>query len=412
MNHRVLIAFIMLLLNLGCSLFNSEDGDSGAIMLIQASDLEYRGAFRLPDGVTGSDVKSWAWGGYAMTYYPKGDPSGSDDGYPGSIFATGHAWEYQVSEINIPEPLQSSSKNPAELNCAVTLQEFQNILGVQYLEIPRVGLAYLPKQGEQSSDKLYFCWGSHFQEPDDMTHGWSELNLNMPMIQKGWFIDSPHHLYNTNDYLLSIPIMWAEKYTPGKLLACGRFRDGGWSGQGPALFAMGPWNQGNPPPYGTSLEFITLLRYSSTEDYDEDWFTMNGYHHSDEWSGALWVSYRSKGAVVFVGTKGVGDCWYRDKDGPCLDCEDRGWWSTEFRGQFVMYDPADLSRVAAGEMNPWEPQPYLSVDVDDMLFGITGIQQKYHLGAACCDKENGIMYVFEPRADNDKPLIHVWKIKN
>ena len=39
---------------------------------IQPEDLIYVGAFKLPD-----------------------------DGYPGSIFATGHAWEHQVSEISI-----------------------------------------------------------------------------------------------------------------------------------------------------------------------------------------------------------------------------------------------------------------------------------------------------------------------
>ena len=51
---------------------------------IQPSDLIYRGAFRLPAGT--SDVKTWAWGGYAMTYYPGGDANGPTDGYPGSIY--------------------------------------------------------------------------------------------------------------------------------------------------------------------------------------------------------------------------------------------------------------------------------------------------------------------------------------
>ena len=43
--------------------------------LISKNDLEYLGAFRLPDGT--SDTESWAWGGTAMTYFPGGDPNGS-----------------------------------------------------------------------------------------------------------------------------------------------------------------------------------------------------------------------------------------------------------------------------------------------------------------------------------------------
>jgi hypothetical protein len=409
--YKIFIGLTALLLTLACP-SDKEEIDLIPSELIQASDLEYQGAFRMPDGETGSEVKSWAWGGFAMTYYPHGNPGGPNDGYTGSIFATGHAWEYQISEISIPVPVRSSDKNLSELNIAETIQGFQNILDVGHLEIPRVGLAYLSKQGEQSGDKLYFCWGAHFQEANDLTHGWMELDLHNPLTQKGWFIDCPHHVYNTNDYMFTIPAYWADEHTPGKLVATGRFRDGGWSGQGPALFAIGPWNQGNPPVFGTSLEFVTLLRYTSSEDYGEESYTMNAYHHSDEWSGAVWVTAGNKAAMVFVGTKGVGECWYGDEDGPCLDCEgDRGWWSTEFKGKFVFYDPSDFSSVAAGEIESWEPQPYTSLDVDEILFGITEKQQKYHLGAACCDQTNGILYVFEPGADGDKPLIHVWKIK-
>ena len=46
-----------------------------------------------------------------MTYFPHGDPDGPDDGYPGSIFATGHAWEHQISEITIPAPVISETKD-------------------------------------------------------------------------------------------------------------------------------------------------------------------------------------------------------------------------------------------------------------------------------------------------------------
>jgi hypothetical protein len=207
------------------------------------------------------------------------------------------------------------------------------------------------------------------------------------------------------------------------LLGTGRYRDGGWSGQGPALFAIGPWNQGNPPPSGTSLQYKTLLRYTSTED-PESWseatnHTMNDYHHSDEWSGAAWITSGNKAAVVFVGTKGTGDCWYGFSDGTVWEPPypedpqgERGWWSTGFVGQFIFYDPDDLAKVAAGTMESWEPQPYAVLNVDQYLYHISSSQLWYHLGAASFDAVNGFLYVFEPYVDNDAPIVHVWQVES
>ena len=387
---------------------------AGSDNRLQPSDLTYMGAFRLPDGVSGSEVKSWAWGGFALAYYPGGDAHGAADGYPGSLFGAGHDWQYQVSEISIPVPVISTSKNLNQLNTATTLQNFQDILHVGNQEMPRAGFAYLPKQGTQTSGKIYYTRGMHLQaEGDYLTHGWFELTLTNPQAQGRWYLDVPHSVYNTTDYMFPIPSAWAAGHTPGKLLATGRFRSGGWSGQGPALFAIGPWNQGNPPANGTALDYVTLLRYTSTEDYGEPVHTMTNYQHSDEWYGASWLTAGNKAAVIFVGTKGVGDCWYGDKNGPCLDCAlQRGWWSTAFEGQIIFYDPEDLAAVAAGTKQPWEPQPYATLNVDSYLYHITSTQQWFHLGAATFDQTNGLLYVFEPYVDNDKPIVHVWKVKS
>ncbi len=418
MSKKFFLCVFYVFLVLGLSalfLFSTGKEAVKATQLLQPSDLVYKGAFRLPQGVSGSEVKTWAWGGFAMTYYPNGDPGGANDGYPGSIYGAGHAWEHQVSEISIPIPVIFASKNLNQLNTASTLQSFRDIYNVSSVEMPRTGLEYLPKQGSQTTDKLYFCWGAHL-DVINLTHGWCELTLSNPQIKRSWYLACNHNEYNTNDYLFEIPGTWAGSNTPGKLLATGRYRDGGWSGQGPAIFAIGPWNQGNPPPSGTSLQYVTLLFYTSSAD-PESWdpstnHTMTDYHHSDEWSGAAWITAGNKAAVVFVGTKGTGDCWYGDQNGPCLECAgERGWWSTGFVGQFIFYDPDDLAKVAAGTMESWEPQPYATLNVDQYLYHIESSQQWYHLGAACFDRTRGLFYVFEPYVDDDKPIVHVWKVK-
>ncbi|MBW1783036.1 MAG: hypothetical protein JRL30_20125 [Deltaproteobacteria bacterium] len=382
---------------------------------IYPSDLIYRGAFRLPAGTSG--VKTWAWGGYAMTYYSGGDVNGADDGYPGSIYGAGHAWEHQISEINIPVPIISLSKDVNDLNTASTLQSFEDVLNVGDLEIPRTAIAYLPAQGSQTSDKLHIAWGYHMQEePADQTHAWGELNLSDFRRQGDWHLANlPVYNQNmsTNDYMSDIPRAWATAHTGGRLLATGRYRDGGWGGQGPSLFAIAPWRQGNPPANNAALQHTPLLLYTSTHINPDVHHTMTHYSHADEWSGMVWATAGDKAAVIFVGTKGMGDTWYGNEQGPCLECDNRGWWATGFQAQFVFYDPDDLAMVAAGTKKPYEPQPYATLNVDPYLYHITSDQQKHHLGAACFDRAGGYLYVFEVFADGDEkdtPIVHVWEI--
>jgi hypothetical protein len=387
--------------------------------LVQPSDLVYKGAFRLPEGSGGTD---WTYSGAAMACYPGGDRDGPSDGYGGSIFATGHPYLMYVSEITIPVPVISSNIN--ELNTANTLQTFHDVRGGLFSEADgfdqaflRVGLEYLPQQGEQTTDKLYFSWGQHLQEGQTgPSHTWCELNLSSPQIAGPWAIAGREN-YSTNDYIFAIPDNWASINTPGKLLATGRFRDGGQGGQGPSIYAIGPWSQGNPPPAGTELENIPLLQYETA--YTSGGHTINNYHQSDEWNGGAWLTSGSKSAVIFAGTKGTGTCWYGFADGTVWPDEppyppegegERGWWSTGFKGQIIFYNPSDLASVAKKTMEPYEPQPYAVMDIDNNLFHIQSGQQKYHTGAVSFDRGGGYLYVMEPFADGEKPVIHVWKV--
>ncbi len=388
------------------------DGD-----LIQPSDLVYRGAFRLPDSPGTPEDVGWAWSNWASaaTYYPDGDPSGDADGYPGSIFGVGHDHTQYVSEVSIPPPVDSPGKGLVSLNTATTLQPFADIRDGMfgYIEMPRVGLAYLPAQGAQTTGKLYFAWASHLDEgATDPSHGWSELDLANPQSAGPWRIDN-YWNYVTGDYLFDIPQNWADSYVSGQYLATGRFRDGGQGAQGPALFAVAPWERGNPPAADSTLAATPLLLYSAVTDAEQ--YTVSDYHHSDEWTGAAWLTAGERAAVVFVGTKGTGDCWYGCADGTDAppwpnDC-DRGWWSSSFVARFLFYDPADLAAVAQGTIDPHAPQPYAMLDVDDALYHVTSDQQKYHVGALAFDRARGLLYLFEPFGDGDKPLVHVWGVE-
>ena len=397
--------------------------------LIQPDDLHYLGAFRLPQD--GGEGVGWMYSGQGLAYYPDGDPNGPDDGYPGSLFGTGHDWTQYVSEISIPAPVISSGHNMDDLNIAATLQPFTDIRGDLFgtLEMPRAGLAYLPAQGEQTTGKLYFTWGQHLEEMEaGPSHGWVEIDLSDPQRAGPWSIAGLRH-YFTTDYLFPIPAKWAAENASGFLLATGRFREGGQASCGPALFAIAPWLEGNPPAPGAELPAVTLLQYG---DYAApDGQKLRDYQHADEWPGGAWLTAGERSAVVFVGTKAIGESWYGFANGvvwpengpypeiPAPPNDVRGFWAERYEAQFIFYDPADLAAVARGEMDSWQPQPYAVLNLDDVLFGLetafdgrgmVGEQKTGRLGAAAFDPERGLLYVFEPTATVDgESIIHVWR---
>ena len=390
--------------------------------LIQPADLVYKGAFRLPAG-GGTDQRSWDWGGSALAYYPDGDSGGANDGYPGSLFGTGHEQYQYISEISIPVPVISGSKNLSELNTAATLQDFQDIRAGLFgeLELPRVGLEYLFQQGDQTTGKLYFTRGQHLQDGETGTsHGWFELDLTNPQRQGPWSIEG-REKYVTTDYLFAAPTSWADTYIGSRYLITGRYRDGGQGAQGPSMFAIAPWQAGNPPAANSSLANTALLLYPSYYDDPSANNAMDNYHHSDQWAGGAWLTKDNRSAVVFTGIKGQGDCWYGYYDGTVWPEEppyppegpgERGWWSSSFVGQIIFYDPDDLAAVAQGSMETHEPQPYATLNIDDVLYYQPTTELRY-LGGVTFDRERGLLYIFEIRGDQEtqRPLGHVWEVQ-
>jgi hypothetical protein len=432
------------------------------VNLVQPADLEYLGAFRLPEG--GERPYTFAYGGNAMTFNPDGDPGGGADGFPGSLFISGHdRLPYgelpngdQVAEVNIPVPVQS--KDLSMLNRADFIQNFQDVTRGFFTdleEIPTVGMLYLNKP--ETGPKIHLAWGQHIQYETVPSHIWFNPDLARPDTQGAWIIDdlSPN---SVNGYIFEIPQNWAVQYTGGFPLGTGRFKDGGWSGMGPALIAYRPWQaDGSPALAGTRLSAKPLLLYTSSQETEYFEHSMNSYQHPDEWEGGAWLTTTTgKSAVIFAGTKSNGEkYWYGwvNPLGPEYACveveladqftlchlangevcppEDmrgcsghndfRGWWSTHFDAQLIFYNPEDLARVAVGEFATWQPQPYAVLDIDDALFlnpaGVetgnlgTGDQRRYRIGEVGYDRANGLLYVLELFADEAQPVVHVWRIR-
>lgn len=434
--------------------------------VVQPADFEYLGAFRLPGG--DEPPKTFAYGGNAMTFNPDGDPAGVQDGYPGSLFVMGHdRIAYgglpdgnQLAEVSIPAPV--ISRNLEDLNTAEFLQDFSNPLAGRFTdmeEIPKVGLLYLNRP--ETGARLHVTWGQHLQPPDVASHAWMNATLANPDFQGAWFIGN-QNLYSVNSYLFEIPGDWAERHTGGRVIATGRMRDGGQGGMGPTLFAYRPWQaDGSPPPAGTHLEEVTLLLYENADQTEHIERSLAGYQHPDDWQGGAWLTTNTgKQAVLFSGTKSTGaKYWYGyiHPDGAQLACVDthitdfptcrladgyvcpsqdfvgccdetagtcasnRGWWSTRFDAQFILFNPQDLAKVASGQLESWQPQPYAVLDIDEYLYLNPpewdlvdlgwGDQQRSRAGDVSYDRRHGLLYVLELYADGGKPVVHVWRVR-
>jgi hypothetical protein len=325
------------------------------------------------------------------------------------------------------------------------------------MELPTVGLAYLDRP--VTGPRIHVAFGQHFEpDPAKPTHASFGPDLSPGSVRGAWFIDDAS-FYSVNGYLFEIPQDWADRNVGGYPLATGRFRDGGWSGMGPALFAYRPWTDdtGSAPAEGTHLKAVTLLLYKSSRETEAIEGALAGYQQPDEWEGAAWITTRSgKSAVLFAGTKGTGaKYWYgfvnpAGPEKPCVwqevvgqypvcrlangqpcpqsdlkECVGhdyaRGWWSSAFQAQFMLYDPADLAEVASGKLKPDQPQPYAHLPIDAALrlsvdpsvadWVGSGVQRRQRIGPIAYDRKNQLLYVLELFGDGAKPLVHVWRVQ-
>jgi len=79
----------------------------------------------------------------------------------------------------------------------------------------------------------------------------------------------------------------------------------------------------------------------------------------------------------------------------------------------LFFDPADLARVAQGEMETYEPQPYALLDLSQYWLDPETDLEIYKrdlVGAAAFDRENGLLYIIERLADEYRSVIHVFGI--
>lgn len=404
---------LMLLVLLSWSVLSFADdsissGKKDDKRLVLPNDLSYRGAFKFPE--TPGQLSRWGYGGSGLTYTPKGNPKGPNDGYPGSLFGIGHDWHQLVSEISIPRPVISRTQDYSELNAAQTLQPFADITGGlkgRVEGVDKVGdLAYVQREGSRTGDRLYWTLFKYYNV-NDYDHpcvGASSVDLSNPLAKGVWhvgpFRNPEYHAKKTGGYLFDVPKDWADRHLGGKRLISGRGHGAGYAGNshGPAMYAFAPVEDEKSPSFGAQLDATVLVMYPPYKGYFP-------FTPCDNWQGASWVQSGHKSAVVIVGSKGIGEAYYGN--GRADDCSKaKGYHCAQYETQFLFYDPKDLAAVVRGEKKYFEVLPYAIFRPKQNLWPTCDGK----VGGAAFDSERGFLYVVQVSL-GERPIVHVFAVK-
>lgn len=382
---------------------------ASATELILPHELEYLGSFRFPGDLSSSS--EWPSGGGALTYYPHGDPNGPDDGFPGSLYAQGH--NDMLSEVSIPVP--SMTTNARNIPQATTLRPFTDPTGGIKSQVgvdSFGGVAYVEAQAGQSSGKLYWAIYEYYNAAGEnyLSHGMCDLDFSN--AKGAWRLgsasDETFNSMKTANYVFDAPADWADANVGGRRLMSGRHRENGAFGgaQGPAIYAYAPWQSSNLS-YGAEIPATCLLMYPTGQGH------FPGYCAADYWTGAAFLGTGERGAVLIVGSKGLGESYYGDGDASrCVSW--KGFHCDPYEAQFLFYSPDDLAAVARGQRQPWEVVPYATVVPDDMW-----PKCRVRPEGTAYDRSNGLLYVIQyngaqiPEDTGTRvPLVHVWRVSN
>jgi len=387
--------------------------------MLTPGNFEYCGALRPPH--IQQNGTTFAYGGWGIAYRSDGDPSGPDDGFPGSLFFVGHQYHQKVVEISIPAPVNSKLKLGDDLPVAEILQPFEDVTDGLLEEMTAGSSEHFQLGGLLVTNGLLH-WTMHkyynVENRDYPSHGTSGFDMQNSLADGLWHlgpINSGHPEWNSYKhagYIFEIPPAEAKQWFGGRNLISGLQISTGLqaSSQGPAMFAYSLPPEGTVP--GTCLDAVPLVWYSEQNP-------LQNHHPADRWTGGAWLTLGDKQAVIIAGRKSLGEFYYGDARPQ--DCTiDKGYHGPPYEVEFLFYSPASLIHAANGSLPACGLKPWLRWDgnfegggLNQYMFETCGKQ----IGGMSYDREHNLLYVVQVDAakthDNEfeaLPIVHVFRI--
>jgi len=380
--------------------------------LVQFSDLQYLGAFKLPDAGGSDNTLTFNYAQGPVAFNPH---QGGNSANPPSLFIGCFAGD-NISEVNIPEPVISASSKLDELPTAVILQQCANpqqgasdtfaggVVGGLLVWDAKLVFTYY------NSFPAAGCWSvSHFVK--------NSLNLSAADATGGFVVNNTAGATCfVNGPMTWIPPEWQVLLgnNPAVTYNCCHsiIATTSW---GPSAFAFSPSSLGPDSTNSVALQYYTgdhptLGEYNSSSPlvFEPPW--------NNCWNAAAPPGYR--GLVIPNGTRsalyftaqGIGSYCYGFQD----HCPDSAAPAIRehaypYRFHIMAFDLNGWTAVAVGAKQPWEPVPYAVWPLVPPL-PFTDSTSECRGGGAAYDPATRRIYWEQPRANNMLPIIHVWEV--
>ncbi len=311
--------------------------------LLQQSNFQYVGSFRLPNGAT--DSTSFSYGGTGLAYYPANN----------SLFLTGHSQHQYTAEVSIPTPINSGQLSG--LNTAMVVQQLTDALDGHIGAISPTDTAgkviggYLVYGGRLIvSGRVYYDASglqssSHFVRPVTLPAGAVAGPFRVGSQYPG-FVDG---------YMGLVPPEWQQLLGGPALTGGCCFNIISFQSNGPSVSVFDPAQLD-----GTSTVTATeLVGYPHSSPLGTGWGTQSDlFNGTTAVTGVVFpVGSRS---VLFFGRQGTGPFCY----GPGTSNAALAGTPSDSNGDRWCYDPTAAAK--GGHAYPYVYQVW-AYDADDLL---------------------------------------------
>jgi hypothetical protein len=356
--------------------------------LVQEGDLQYQGAFNVPQGQIGDST--FEYGGTALAY----------DDVNNSLFMVGHDWDQAVAEVSIPE---LRTGDLGELATAEVRQSFTPLLnrvpeqtldGGEGVKIGgllvdggrMIGTAYEYYDADQNAVDSHFTLSS--TDLDESEVG----GLYQVGTQGGGFVGG---------YMAEVPSEWQTMLGARHVTGQAALSIIGRTSAGPALFGFDPNQLSSEVTPAAPLVEYPLDHPLAPETTQNPLFNT-----TTEIRGVVFPE--GTDSVLFIGSHGTGAYWYGEaSEGEFHDPyrPDKGPHAPEYVYQVWAYDVHDLIAVRQGTKQPWEIQPYAVWDLD-----LPYPEGGKHIGGVAYDSATGTLYVSQQYGNEAYPVIHAFHV--
>ena len=397
-------------------------GNPSAEGLVQASNLQFLGGFRVPQGANGDPNNlGFSYGGTAITYDP----------VENGIYMVGHPYHQLVGEISIPPLVNSSTLS--NLNTANMIQNFADVTNGHLNNIGPGGSVYtgsveiggLMVFGDQliGSDYAYYDGSGNGAV---LSHFTNSTTLSQYANFQGMYQVGTLNTGFVAGYMTQIPQEWQSLLGGPVLTGLGGIPIISRSSEGPAASVFDP----SQFVSGGVTPATPVVGYPSTHPTLGAWDAKVVnllFDMATAIRGVVFV--QGTRTVLFFGTTGLGVPCYgigtSDKslvgtivpgtpgEPYCYDpaASSKGCHAYPYTEYVWAYDANDFVAVKNGQKNMWDIVPYSTWQLN---LPITALS--HGVGGAAYDPATQTIYITSTNADPGGgyfagPIVYAFKVQ-